>query len=246
MKRGSVVVGFLDGGHWSACFGLSYRDLCLYDMGRSQRIVRQGGRELRSLCSSGGIVAGRNTVAAQFLDQTDGEWLFSVDSDMGFAPDTVDRLVESADPVARPVVGGLCFALHRKPGGDFYSERNEIVPTLYEYLEFDEGREVGFRPLLDYKRDEVQQVAGTGAACILIHRSVLYKIREARGDVWFDQITHPTGGGGAPRTFSEDLSFCIRCQAVGVPIHVDTSVKTCHEKGGVFLDEWRYDRERGL
>ena len=28
---------------------------------------------------------------------------------MGFAPDTINRLLEAADPVERPVVGGLCF-----------------------------------------------------------------------------------------------------------------------------------------
>jgi len=51
-------------------------------------------------------------------------------------------------------------------------------------------------------------------------------------------ITDPTGGGnGTPRMFSEDLSFCIRASAVGLPIGVDTSIKTTHYKGGIYLDE---------
>lgn len=247
VAEGTVVVGFLDPGQWSACFGLSYRDLCLYDALSSQRIVRQGGRELRAVTGAGGIPTNRNRMARDFLDNTDGEWLFTVDTDMGFASDTVDRLVKSADPELRPVMGGLCFAcLRKKPpeGHTLYAERFLIQPTVYEYVEID--GEVGFRPILDYPRDQVVKVAGTGAACLLIHRGALEKVRARYGDAWFDPITHPTGLKGKPRTFSEDLSFCVRLQAVDLPVHVDTSVHTTHEKGALYLDEDTYDQQQAL
>ncbi len=242
MIRGSVVVGFLDAGHWSACFGLSYRDLCLYDVMASQRIVRKNGKELRNLCGSGGIVAGRNTVAHDFLERTDGEWLWFIDTDMGFAQNTVDRLVSSADRRERPVMGALCFQLKRLPGGEMYAERTRMAPTVYEYLELD--NELGFRPIADYERDAVMRVAGTGAACLLIHRDALVTVRDKYGLAWFDPLTHPAGADGGPRTFSEDLSFCVRLQACDIPVHVDTSIKTTHEKGALFLDEVTYDQQR--
>lgn len=236
--EGSVVVGFLDAGKWSACFGLSYRDLCLHDALTSQRIVRPAGRELRAVTGAAGIPASRNKVARDFLDQTDGEWLWFVDSDMGFAADTVDRLVKSADPELRPVMGGLCFAGLRKrpPAGDnLYAERFLIQPTVYEWTEL--ADEVGFRPIVGYPRDQVVPVGATGAACLLIHRSALTRVRSQIGDVWFDPITHPTGLRGGPRTFSEDMSFCVRLAGVDIPVHVDTAVKTTHEKGLIYLDE---------
>jgi len=236
---GSVVVGYLDGGTWSACFGLSYRDLLLADMAGPQRIVREGGAELRAVTGSGGIPTSRNKVARDFLDSTNGEWLFMVDSDMGFAPDTVEHLVATADPVERPVMGGLCFALKKSGDGDFNAVRYRIQPTLFEYLDL--GDEVGFRPVVDYPRDQVVACAGTGAACVLIHRSALKAVREQYGDVWYDPITHPTGDKGKPRTFSEDLSFCVRLAGAGVPLHVNTAVKTTHDKHGVFLDETTFD-----
>lgn len=242
MKRGSVVVGFLDDGQWSASFGLSYRDLCLYDIVTSQRVIRENGRELRQLCGTGGISEGRNEVARSFLDHTDGEWLWFVDTDMGFDQDTVDRLVRSADPYKRPVMGGLCFAQRRLGRGQGYSERFAIVPTCYAYTELED--ELGFVPIRDYPRDQVIPVSGTGAACLLIHRRVLTKIREKYGDAWFDPITHPTGAKGGRRVFSEDLSFCVRCQAVDVPVHVDTAVKTSHEKGGIYLTEETFDLQQ--
>jgi hypothetical protein len=240
---GSVVVGYLDGGTWAACFGLSYRDLLLYDLTHEGRIVREGGTELRAVTGSGGIPTNRNKVARDFLDGTDGEWLFMVDSDMGFAADTVDRLVAAADPAERPVLGGLCFALKKSGTGEFYAERYRIQPTAYEFLDL--GDEVGFRPVMDYPRDQVIAVAGTGAACVLIHRDALLAVREHHGgDVWFDPITHPTGDKGKPRTFSEDLSFCVRLAAAGVPLHLHTGVRTTHDKHGVFLDEETFDASR--
>ena len=157
----------------------------------------------------------------------------------GFAADTVDRLIKSADPDDRPVVGGLCFSLRREKAGEFYGQKYVVVPTCYEYVDTDE--EVGFRSIIDYPRNTVFPVAATGAACLMIHRTVLEKIRDAGGDHWFDQIAHPSG-----KVFSEDLSFCLRLAAMGIPLHVDTGVRTTHDKHGVFLDELEFDRCRAV
>jgi hypothetical protein len=258
--EGSAAVGFLDPGKWSACFGLSYRDLCLYDMATSGRIVRENGKELRNLTGAGGIPQGRNKIVEMFLKGTDAEWLFMVDSDMGFEHDIVDRLVESADPVDRPVVGALAFCLRKRDakGGpqemnSMYSESFAIEPTMYKWAEVQDTGEQGVLPMIHY-RDEVKkkgtsilQVAATGAAAILIHRRVFYDILGKYGPIWYNTITHPTAGGNnTMRIFSEDLSFCIRCQSLDIPVHVDTAIKTTHEKGGIFLNENSFDDYRTL
>lgn len=238
MKAGTVAVGFLDPGHWSHCFGQSLIDLYLCDAFRSKRMVPHG-KQLRDNAQAGGIVSGRNSIAAKFLDDTECEWLFMVDSDMGFAPDTVDRLIAAADKDERPVVGGLCFSLRRDTPGEFYGQKYVVVPTCYEYV--DTETEVGFRSILDYPRDAMVEVGGTGAACLLIHRNALEVIRARFGDHWFDHITHPGG-----TTFSEDLSFCVRLAACDLPLWVHTGVRTTHDKHGVFLDQDEYDRCRAL
>jgi hypothetical protein len=225
----------LDPGTWSACFGMCWAELLLYDAATSKRLVRPGGQVLRKVAGAAGISEARNQVAATFLDSTDAEWLFMVDTDMGFAPDTVDRLLASADRYARPVMGALCFALREVEPGPYYSARYGVIPTVYDYVET--GDEVGFSPVPDYPRDAVTEVAGTGAACLLVHRRALHAVREKYGPAWFDPATHPTGLRGGRRTFSEDLSFCVRLAGAGVPLHVDTSVKTVHHKGGLYLDE---------
>lgn len=240
MKPGLVSVGYLHPGHWSACFGKSLIDLFVHDLCGPGRIMSHPFGEMGKECGSGGIVAGRNHLARIFLDESEAEWLFMVDSDMGFAADTVDRLVGTADRVERPIVGGLCFAQKSAGRGAFYAQRYRPTPTLYRLAETDEDS--GFVPMFDYPRDEVVQVDATGAACVLIHRDALARIRAEHGDLWFDPIRKPKSP--IPASFGEDMSFCLRALAVELPIHVHTGVKTTHDKGGVFFDEETYDLSR--
>ena len=242
MTPGLVSVGFLHPGHYAACFAESLQDLMFVDMTGNQRVISHAFGKMGKSCGSGGIVAGRNQLAKVMCDESPAEWLFMVDSDMGFAPDTLERLIAAADPIERPVVGGLCFA-HKTDGkAEFYGVRYRACPTLYDFVDLPD--KVGFAPRLDYPRNELVAVSATGGACVLIHRTVLESVRAKYGDVWFDAITHPKG----PTVFSEDLSFCIRVAGCGFPLYVHTGIKTTHDKGGVFLDEAFYDdqqRRRG-
>ena len=237
MNRGTVTVGFLHPGHYAACFAESLTDLLLHDLSNHQRIVSHPFGKMGKECGSGGLIAGRNAITKAFLDESEAEWLFFIDSDMGFAADTVDRLVACADRYKRPVVGALCFAMKTDGRSSFYGIRYRATPTAYEFRETDDA--VGFVPMFDYPRDQAVPVAATGAACVLIHRTVAEAIRAKYGDVWWDAITHPKG----PTVFSEDLSFCVRVAGCDFPMFVHTGVKTTHDKGFGFLDEEFYDRQ---
>ena len=235
-KLDTVIPGFVDGQTWAACFGLSWTDLMMYDQAISGRIIRPGGQYLRKVAGTMGVAAGRNEIARAFL-ASDTTWLWMVDTDMGFAPDTVDRMVKSALANRVKVLGALCFAQKQDPDlsqGDLYANRYRIQPTLYAYTQVAGTDERGFKSITRYARDQFQEVGATGAACVLIHRKVL----EMVGPDPFDPIkVAGAGGNGTDRTFSEDLSFCIRVAAAEFAIGVDTSIKTTHHKGGVFLDE---------
>lgn len=233
---GTVVPAVIDGGQWAACFGLSWTDMMLADQAGRGRILGGSNLYVRKQAGTMGVAAARNEIAAYFLKQR-AEWLFMIDSDMGFAPDTVERLIESAERNGVKILGGLCFAQKVDPDltqNVLYATRYRIQPTLYRYVEVESTGERGFQAITKYQRDAFQEVAATGAACVLVHREAL----EAIGPEPFMPITDPAGGGnGTPRTFSEDLSFCIRAQAAGLVMGVDTSVKTTHYKGGIYLDE---------
>ena len=236
---GLVSVCWLHPGVVSSVYARSLVDSLLWDQQRDEpRIVTHGYGHVGNECGTGGLVAGRNDLARIVLDHSDAEWMFMVDSDMGFAPDTIDRLIDAADPVERPVVGALCFAHKTSGRKEFNAIRYVASPTVYDFVET--GTKVGFVARLGYERDAVVPCSGTGAAAVLVHRSALAAVRGEHGDTWFDPITHPLG----PTTFSEDLSFCVRLAACGIPIHVHTGVRTTHHKGGVFLDEEFFDAQQ--
>lgn len=170
------------------------------------------------------LVEGRNMAVVHFLDKTEHEWLFFVDTDMGFRPDALQTLLLAADPAKRPIVGGLCFSMkHMGPDGKG-GYRVMPAPTLFMWAKNPE-QGVGFANRFIYPPDALLQVAGTGAAFILIHRSALAAIRSEYGDRWFDFVQY---GDGAQ--VSEDLSFCWRAGKLNIPVFVHTGVQVTHHK----------------
>jgi hypothetical protein len=192
-------------------------------------------------CGTDGLVAARNKTVEAFLSSP-AEWLFWIDTDMGFAPDTVDRLLSVAHPEAAPIVGALCFANRETHTDGFGGYRCRAVPTAFKWVEIPADDKTpmmnGFQPIWDYPRDEVIPVAGTGSACIVIHRSVFEKVQAADGGKpsWYNRLTNPTTN----QVIGEDLSFCYRAAMAGVPMFVDTGTKTTHLKP-IWLQEGDYE-----
>lgn len=223
MGDGLVQIAYLHPHHVSHSFHESMMRMAAYDSANECRIVSTGG-PFMIRCDSGGLVEARNMAFTRWLDETEHEWLFFIDTDMGFMPDTVDRLLAVADPEQRPVVGGLCFGLREVAYDGIGGRRVMPVPTLFEWTKTKEGH-VGFTPRWHFPPDALVQVAGTGAACLLIHRTVAEKLRAEYGDCWFD----PTKYGDGQRV-SEDLSFCFRLAKAEIPVFVHTGVRTNHHK----------------
>lgn len=173
------------------------------------------------LSSVGGIAEARNEVVRRFLAaEPCCDWAWLVDRDMGFAEDALYALLASADPVSRPIVGGLTFAAWATHGDGMGGTRWDPLPVLLQWSdELDGGR--GLAPMQLYPVSAVFPVAATGAAFLLVHRSVFERI----GEDWFTPTVDPSG-----RKCGEDISFCIRAGHAGFPIHVNSSVRTSHEK----------------
>ena len=226
----SVLVAYVHGTDVAYSWHASLMNMLLYDVANHGRLAAGGYLAVRY--GTGGISDARNKAAAQFLE-TDHQWMFWIDTDMGFAPDTVDRLVEAADPVERPVVGGLCFAQREMMVDSMGGFVTIPQPTIYDWLKADNG-EQGFVPRMNYERDQLVAAAGTGSACLLIHRSAFEAIADGE---WYSPLWN------GKQVLSEDLSFCVRLARADVPLWIHTGVKTTHLKPN-WLSEAVFDVHR--
>jgi hypothetical protein len=226
-KQQKVVAAYPHPSSVSARFHKSWDALRQYDFGNLQRIANGGGHLPNS--SGANVTNARNEIVAKFLDEHDADWLWFIDTDMVFDPDILDRLVEAAHPVERPILGALCFSIQ---------DGFRACPTLYVIREDGKAGRV-----YDYPANTRMRVF-TGTGCLLIHRTALGKMRDRAFDPaypWFQE----TRTQDLP--IGEDITFCIRAEAIGIPVHVDTSIRCGHEKTYV-VDEDVYlaQRQAGL
>lgn len=216
-----VVVAYCHPGEIHASFHESLLDLLVYDMAFHRRIVNGGGRLAQQ--ASANLAGPRNDVVRRFLADSDADWLWFVDVDMVFLPDTLEKLLEFADPEKAPIVGGLCFSV----------DRGVMYPTLYG-LVGDESNPQVIR-FHEWPPDSMFQVAATGTGCLLMHRTALERIRDFpnpssgltgfnRAYPWFQETAHDN------RPVGEDITFCWRAGVANIPVYVNTGVHIGHVK----------------
>jgi hypothetical protein len=223
----------------SGWFTKSLVDLVLLDSTEGSGFLRDSTKSGFIALSSGPRVAeARNKIIDTFAENYPGcDWLLMLDSDMTFRPDLLEQLMAVADPVEAPIVGGLCFAGGRS--GDPY-------PTIYRLVQGDGYATVD--RVDDYPRDALVKVGATGAACVLMHRQALATMQAKFGKTetgatnpypWF--VEGAIGPKGEP--WGEDIAFCLRAHALGIPVHVHTGVKLGHMKTQC-VDEVFFDNHR--
>jgi hypothetical protein len=192
--------------------------------------------------SSANIATARCGIVSDFLaNPARPDWLWMVDDDMTFGDGILERLLATAHPKERPIVGGLCFGVRpvRFDGverfNDCLASPLELFPTVYTL-----GEDGQMLHWMGYPVDSVVQVHSTGAACLLVHRSVLADRRwtaDGHPQPWFRESVF------AGNVCSEDHFFCLRAGKFGYPVHLDTAAKTGHVKAFV-ADEDMYLAQR--
>ena len=233
-KPVKVAVAYVHGTEVAHSWHQSMQSLISYDLAHNQHVI--GGGWFATKYGTGGIIQARNDTVHAFLTQCDADWLFWVDTDMGFAADSVDRLLEAADPIERPIMGGLCFAMREIAIDQIGGYLVQPAPTIFDWVKMENGQQ-GFYTRVDWERGEVTQCAGTGSAFLIIHRSVFEKIAAEYGNTWYS----PVWNKSLNTSISEDLSFCSRAGALNIPVHVHTGVSISHLKQA-WVDERFYDR----
>lgn len=175
------------------------------------------------------LAQSRNSAVRVFLDQTESDWLWFIDTDQGFRGDIVRQLLASADPVERPIVSALVMATraegHGLPVSPACVAMHEVdgQPQLVQYFAIPPERH--------------WHVGATGTGCVLIHRSVLEAIGAKHADSpwpWFEYLAwkrpDPITGETVPDVMGEDYAFSLKARALGFPIIVDTRIEASHIK----------------
>lgn len=240
--RDKVVVGYVHPQEVGANFHDSMMNMQAYDISRGHLRMFQGPKDDHcggriGRYSSANISNARNWVVATFLEKSSAEWLLFIDCDMSFEQTLLEDILTNASISKAPVVGGLCFGI----------DEGVLFPTLYGVAQGWED-DAGIHTIRydEYPPNSMFQVAATGGACLLIHRTVLEKVRDvqkANGNTaypWFQETTfngYPCG---------EDVTFCHRVNAAGFPVYVDTGVKLGHAKTAILTEDMYLDQRSAL
>lgn len=164
----------------------------------------------------------RNKAVKGFLESSDADWLWFVDGDQEFKPDTLHRMVATAHANDVKILGAL-IPIVTKTG---------LIPNVF----IDHPEAITHVVLDPYHEDfgppGPKEFAATGAGCIIIHRDVLEAMHADTGDhLSYFYEDRQMGGDGEMKWLGEDLSFCLRARQLGFPVIVDTSISVGHHKG---------------
>jgi len=150
------------------------------------------------------ITFARNKIASKALRETKADYLFFMDDDMVFQPDTLTRLLGTG----KQIVGGLTF---------IRTEPHE--PSFFQHNVKTES----YIPIYMWKPNELVECDALGMAATLIDMKVFEKMKgyvQEHKDIWgfFDNV----GFRG------EDISFCQKAREMDFEIFCDTSALVGH------------------
>ena len=196
-------------------------------------VILKSGLTFESTYRSQGnqIARQREKVINYWYDQNKADWLLWVDSDVVISPEGFLKLWEQKDKYERPIMTGVYFTT------DNPEEPLMVpMPTIFNFIVGD-GDKGGFgltrvHPL---PKDKLIQVSAAGMGYVLMHRSVVDRIRKELPDAQFFMEM-----GRGTKFIGEDIYFFALCEKAGVPLWCDTSVTAPHMKRFSF-DEHYYN-----
>lgn len=152
----------------------------------------------------GQIAHNRNKLVSRFL-KSKYEWLFFIDSDTLPPFDVLEMTKNGKD---------ICSGIY------FQWKDNKLIPLVYKKNETDFHEE--YKVFNDVSDEELVEVDGVGAGCLLIHRKVFDKVAKP----WF-LFEYNEDGLVA---LGEDFYFCQKAQEAGFKVWVDRRMTCSHYK----------------
>lgn len=206
----SVAIAWCDNGMVDGLFAQGICDVTLKSGITFGTALRSNGNQ---------IARQRETLINYWYDSTDHEWLLWVDSDVVISVEGFLKLWNHKDKDSKPMVTGVYFT-SSEPESPLMDPR----PTIFKFAERDNGG-LGLLKVHPMPKDSFIQVDAAGMGYILMHRSVVTKLRERFPD---SRLFAEQGKG--EDFIGEDIYFFALCKEAGIPLWCDTSVTAPHMK----------------
>ena len=159
----------------------------------------------------------RQVLFDYWADKIKTDWLLWVDSDIVLNLDAMKLLWQTADKINRPVVSGVYFI----------SKENEGTLMRPFPVLFDNVNEFQIKYHHPLPENQVLKVDCAGFGFVLMHKSIVPKMREANPN---QSMFMETGDGIDDHFVGEDIIFFRSMEKAGVPLHAHTGALVKHIK----------------
>lgn len=210
MEQETVSLAWCDNGMVDGKFMQGVTDVLLKSGVSFKSTLRSQGNQ---------IARQRETVINYWADENKADWLLWVDSDVVITPETFLKLWNQKDKDTRPIMTGVYFT------SDTPEEPMMVpMPTVFNFVDNKDGG-FGLSRVHPLPRNKLIQVGAAGMGFVLMHKSVVKKIRTQLPDTQFFMEM----GRGA-KFIGEDIYFFALCEKAGIPLWCDTSATVPHMK----------------
>ena len=178
---------------------------------QSLALLQKVDRCVLSMKTGSMIYSSRNDLATQAV-QIEADYVFWLDSDMAFQPDTLVRMMDTMKKHDLDMLTGL-----------YFRRVNPFTPVLFKKIEID-GEACEWEEF-DEIPNELFEVAACGFGCVLMKTDVFFDVHGK-----FNNMFSPIGSNG------EDISFCWRARECGYKIMCDPTI-VCGHVGYSVVDD---------
>lgn len=186
---------------------------------QSLALLQKVGQCVLAMKSGSLIYTSRNDLATQAV-QIEADYVFWLDSDMSFKPDTLVRMMDTVQKNDLDILTGL-----------YFRRVNPFTPVLFDKLEI-KGEECEWSEFKEIP-DGLFEVGGCGFGCVLMKTDVFFDVHAK-----YNQMFAPIANNG------EDIAFCWRARNCGYKIFCDPSV-ICGHVGYSVVDDQFYKAFKG-
>ena len=214
-KNETVSIGWCDNGTTDGAFTEGLMSAMLFGIASGKMInnsIRVKGNQ---------IARQRQTLLDTWYDNIKTDWLLWVDSDVVLTADIWNKLYDTADSKDKLMVSGIYFIAKDSDG-------SLPVPMPVIFDNVDKHTVKYHHPL---PKDSIIKIDCAGMGLVLMHKSVVEKLRAMYGDKHFMFAEDNSVGD---EFIGEDISFFRKCSAAEIPLYAHTGAVAKHMKTTVW------------